>query len=159
MLKIEDGIPIPTQTARKGTNIEQLRAMKVGQSVFFDAPIAKRATRFYRVAKKLGAKIVIRKDGDGQRLWLTGLPGAAVKENSPIITQLTKTTKKKVVKKAKKVVVKKKSAPKTAPKKKAKFVPVRPPRDPSKPTREQLRALKRTGKAAAKAAAQGLVNA
>jgi len=69
MLKIEKGIPIPTTTARKGNNVEQLKAMEPGDSVYFDAPIKKKATRFYRVAKRLGIKVVIRVEGDGMRMW------------------------------------------------------------------------------------------
>lgn len=115
MLKIEDGIPIPTQTARKGTNIEQLRAMKVGQSVFFDAPIVKRATRFYRVAKHLGAKIVIRKEGDGQRMWLIALPTTPMTTvmvpAREAATPVRKAAKKKAVKKVAKKIKRSKVSP------------------------------------------------
>jgi hypothetical protein len=69
MLKIEKGIPIPTTTARKGNNVEQLKAMEPGDSVYFDAPIKKKATRFYRVAKRLGVKVIIRVEGEGMRMW------------------------------------------------------------------------------------------
>jgi len=72
MLTIEKGIPIPSTKERKGENVELLRSMKPGDSVFFDAPIVKKATRFYRVAKKLNVNVIIRREGLGMRLWLVG---------------------------------------------------------------------------------------
>jgi hypothetical protein len=109
MLTIEKGIPIPSTKERKGENVELLRSMKPGDSVFFDAPIIKKATRFYRVAKKLGVAVVIRREGAGMRLWLVGdktKDGVAksvkvekvrlgdTKKNA-VVTQITKTSKKK----------------------------------------------------------------
>lgn len=70
---IETGVPVPPVTTRQGHNIALLKAMAPGDSVYFDAPIAKHATRFYRVAKKLRKQIMIRKDGiSGMRLWMLG---------------------------------------------------------------------------------------
>lgn len=68
-LAIEDGIPIPPATTRQGSNITLLKSMKPGQSVFFGAADVKKATRFYRVAKKIGVPIVIRKVEGGMRMW------------------------------------------------------------------------------------------
>ncbi len=71
ILTIEKGVPVPPVTTRQGHNIALLKAMAPGDSVYFDAPIAKHATRFYRVAKKLNKRIMIRKDGiNGMRLWM-----------------------------------------------------------------------------------------
>jgi hypothetical protein len=97
MLTIEKGIPIPSTKERKGENVELLRSMKPGDSVFFDAPIIKKATRFYRVAKKLGVAVVIRREGAGMRLWLVG---NKTKEVAPSTTPTTKKGKAVVVKKA-----------------------------------------------------------
>jgi len=66
---IEKGVPVPPVTTRQGHNIALLKAMQPGDSVYFDAPIAKHAPRFYRVAKRLGIKIMVRKDAAGMRLW------------------------------------------------------------------------------------------
>jgi len=82
MLTIEKGIPIPSTKERKGENVELLRSMKPGDSVFFDAPIIKKATRFYRVAKKLGVAVVIRREGAGMRLWLVGEKGKLIGEKT-----------------------------------------------------------------------------
>jgi hypothetical protein len=68
-LKIEHGVPIPPISTRQGNNIRLLQAMKPGDSVFFDKPIEKKAVRLYRVAKKMGIKIAIRKEAGGSRVW------------------------------------------------------------------------------------------
>jgi hypothetical protein len=68
-LKIERDVPIPALTTRQGQNILLLKSMKVGDSVYFDAPIKAKAVRFYRVAKKLGVRVIIRKDREGMRMW------------------------------------------------------------------------------------------
>jgi hypothetical protein len=70
-LKVEKGVPLPAPTARQGSNIALLKSMQVGDSVFFDDPVATKAQRFYRVAQKLGIKIVIRNVDGGKRLWRT----------------------------------------------------------------------------------------
>jgi hypothetical protein len=73
--EFDKGIAIPTTTARQGVNMDMLRAMPVGTSKWFSPKEQKRATRFYRVAKKLGITIVIRKvdktdpRGAGVRMW------------------------------------------------------------------------------------------
>ena len=109
MLTIEKGIPIPSTKERKGENVELLRSMKPGESVFFDAPIVKKATRFYRVAKKLNVNVIIRREGSGMRLWLVGgkekdgvTKTVEVKKvrlgdtkKNVVVTQITKTNKKK----------------------------------------------------------------
>lgn len=69
VFKIEKGIPMPPATLRQGSNIQLLRTMEPGESVFFDAPIVAKAVRFYRVAKKLGVTIAIRKESEGVRMW------------------------------------------------------------------------------------------
>jgi hypothetical protein len=155
-LKIEKNIPVPTSSARKGHNIELLRQMQPGDSVFFDAPILKKATRFYRVAKQLKVKVIIRKEGNGMRMWrmpddYEGASTAPV--SKPHNSASSKAAKKRSTSKesaARKATPKpaapaKKAAPKTAPKKRS--AAKRPARDPSKPTREQLRAKKRAEKA------------
>ena len=68
-LKIQKNVPVPPVTQRVGHNKALLMQMKPGDSVYFDAPIASHALRFYRVAKKMGIKIVIRKDAGGMRMW------------------------------------------------------------------------------------------
>jgi hypothetical protein len=68
-LKIDKGVPIPTSTVRQGVNVSFLKSMEPGDSVFFDKDNIKKATRFYRVAKRLEIKIIIRREGDGMRMW------------------------------------------------------------------------------------------
>jgi hypothetical protein len=71
----DEGVPIPTTTVRQGSNIELLKAMKVGQSYWWPIEEQKKATRFYRVAKKLAIGVIIRKvdasdkKGPGVRMW------------------------------------------------------------------------------------------
>jgi hypothetical protein len=71
----EKGIEVPAAAARSGVNIDLLRAMPVGVSIWFSTKDAKKVTRFYRVAKKLGVTILIRKvgredpKGTGVRMW------------------------------------------------------------------------------------------
>ena len=104
MFTIEKGIPVPTTTARKGNNIELLNTMEPGDSVFFDAPIKKKATRFYRTAKHLGIKVIIRKDGEGMRMWKLGAATAAVTVVKAVIKVAPVESKKAKAKKAKPVV-------------------------------------------------------
>lgn len=66
---VEKGVPVPPVTTRQGHNIALLKALMPGESIYFDAPIADRAVRFYRVAKRLGVRVMIRKDAGGMRLW------------------------------------------------------------------------------------------
>ena len=74
-LTVEKGVPIPPVLVKQGANIALLTGMEVGDSVWWDLAEAKRAMRFYRVAKKLGLKILIRKvdendpQGPGVRMW------------------------------------------------------------------------------------------
>jgi len=110
-LVIEDGIPIPETTARQGKNIAFLKQMKPGQSTFFGPGDMKMANRFYRVAKKQGISIVIKKVEGGMRMWRVA--SEAVQEQqridelvvaqsrkaepvvtSPILTRADKLTKK-----------------------------------------------------------------
>ena len=73
--EFEKGVEIPAAAARSGVNIDLLRAMPVGVSIWFSTKDAKKVTRFYRVAKKLGVTILIRKvgredpKGSGVRMW------------------------------------------------------------------------------------------
>jgi hypothetical protein len=71
-LKIEKGVPVPPVAVRVGGNEKLLQEMEIGDSVFFDKPIAARATRLYRVAKRMGLKIVLRKEPHGTRVWMMG---------------------------------------------------------------------------------------
>jgi hypothetical protein len=71
----DKAVPIPTAVERVGVNIELLKAMEPGDSQWWSEDEAKKAARFYRVAKKLGIPILIRKVGDkdprgpGVRMW------------------------------------------------------------------------------------------
>lgn len=89
---VEQNVPIPPVAARQGHNIALLKALQPGESIYFDAPIAKRATRFYRVAKKLNIQVMIRKDQGGMRLWR--LPDDMVMHQPP---RAAKPAKAKVV--------------------------------------------------------------
>jgi hypothetical protein len=82
-LKIEHGVPIPPVATRQGANIRLLQSMKPGDSVFFDKPIEYKAVRLYRVAKKTGIKIVIRKEAHGMRVW-------RVSGDQPTVTHQTR---------------------------------------------------------------------
>jgi len=71
----DKGVAIPNAVERVGVNIEMLKAMEPGESKWWSPDEAKKAARFYRVAKKLGIPIIIRKvgakdpRGEGVRLW------------------------------------------------------------------------------------------
>lgn len=73
--EFDKAVPIPTAVERVGVNIELLRAMQPGESKWWSVEDAKKASRFYRVAKKLNIPIVIRKvgandpRGPGMRMW------------------------------------------------------------------------------------------
>jgi hypothetical protein len=101
-LQIEHGIPIPTATVRQGGNVTLLKQMSVGDSIYFEPKIAKKATRFYRVAKKLGYKIVIRRDEQGgMRLWrVTGEGLVSVPPTQDPPKKLTKVEQKRARDKA-----------------------------------------------------------
>jgi hypothetical protein len=82
-LKIEHNVPIPPPVTRVGGNIRLLQSMKPGDSVFFDAPVAGKAVRFYRVAKSLGVTILLRKERGGVRLWLVSNEPAPEQQRAP----------------------------------------------------------------------------
>lgn len=71
----DKGVPVPTAVERVGVNIEMLKAMEPGESKWWSEEEAKKAARFYRVAKRLGIPILIRKVGAkdprgvGVRMW------------------------------------------------------------------------------------------
>lgn len=74
--EIRTDIPIPTAHPPKtGRNIEFLRAMSPGDSAHWPLGEEEKALRFYRVAKKIRARVMIRKvgeedpDGPGTRMW------------------------------------------------------------------------------------------
>jgi hypothetical protein len=75
-VKIDKRIPIPPPKQREGRNVAVLRAMKPGDSVWWPPEQGKFALRFYRVAVRIGVKILIRKvdetdpNGEGVRMWL-----------------------------------------------------------------------------------------
>lgn len=77
MLQIRKNVPMPEPTARVGVNMQLLQSMDEGDSVFFDSPIAKKASRFYRVATKLGYTIALRKEKDGIAMWVVKKPKGA----------------------------------------------------------------------------------
>jgi len=112
MMEFDKEVPIPTSVERVGVNIELLRAMEVGDSKWWSEEDAGKAARFYRVAKKLGIKVLIRKVGKadprgaGTRMWrLEGGP-AAVAPADPLAAAAAAATRavkpKRVVKVAKK---------------------------------------------------------
>ena len=68
-MQIEKGVPIPQVTARAGKNVQLLRQMEVGDSVLFPNVESKKVMRFYRVAKNIGFKVLLRKEGSGVRMW------------------------------------------------------------------------------------------
>jgi hypothetical protein len=109
-------VPIPTTVERVGVNIEMLKAMEPGDSKWWSEADAKKAARFYRVAKKLGIPILIRKvgaadkRGPGVRMWRND--GGIVVPADPIAQAAEKAAR--AVKKAPKVPTpkgKKKAAP------------------------------------------------
>jgi hypothetical protein len=75
MHEFDSDVPVPTTTVRLGSNIELLKGMTVGQSKWWPLEDMKKATRFYRVAKKLKLGIMVRKvdaedpRGEGVRMW------------------------------------------------------------------------------------------
>lgn len=65
---IEKGIPVPT--TNYGKNREILKKLEVGDSIYFAEDGARVTNGYYNVAKRLGIKIVVRKQSDGGcRLW------------------------------------------------------------------------------------------
>lgn len=103
--KIEKGIPLPETTQRTGHNIQLLNDMQPGDSVYIAD--AERAARFYRVAKKLGILIAIRREGKGARMWrLKDMPppnvpnGAEAKARAGKVIEMAK-NKARVAKKGK----------------------------------------------------------
>lgn len=75
-LEIRDDIPIPTALPPKsGKNMDLLRSMKPGDSIHWQLKDEERAGRFYRVAKRMGIRIMIRRvngddpEGVGVRMW------------------------------------------------------------------------------------------
>lgn len=93
----DKGIPVPTTVERVGVNIELLKAMPVGESKWWPEDETKRAARFYRVAKKLGIGILIRKVGSsdprgpGVRMWRTTEGPAPV--GDPLLAAAERATK------------------------------------------------------------------
>ena len=125
--EFDKGVDIPATSARQGVNIDLLRAMPVGTSKWFGAKEVKKATRFYRVAKKLGITIVIRKvtkedpRGAGVRMWRTEGrvavdPIAAAEKRAARKSPTKNRAKPKPKAKAKKKAVKPKRAAKRKPK-------------------------------------------
>jgi hypothetical protein len=72
---VEKNVPIPPVVTKQGVNVVMLAEMEPGDSRWWSSDDAKRTMRFYRVAKKLGIKILIRKvgsedpQGPGVRMW------------------------------------------------------------------------------------------
>jgi len=67
-LEIEKNIPIPE--SRSGKNIRLLEKLGVGDSVYFNQDSTSVFRKYYNPAKRMGIKIVIRKQPDGGcRLW------------------------------------------------------------------------------------------
>jgi hypothetical protein len=154
--EFDDNVALPTSTVRQGSNIEMLKQMKIGQSKWWPLDDMKKATRFYRVAKKLGLGIAVRKvddtdaRGEGVRLFRIDkeedpIAAAAREAAAAVQPKAVKKVAKLPVKKMpmKKVPVVKKSAPKRKVKGNAEI--------PSTPayTKKQLAAA---AKAAAEAA-------
>lgn len=139
--EFDKGVPIPTEIVRPGVNMEMLKAMEVGESKHWPAAEAKKAARFYRVAKKLGIPILIRKvgkedaRGPGIRLWKVDPEAKAARQatqESDAIARSEATALAKASKPVKAPAVKK-SAPKKAAGTKASGIePAKPKRDRSK---------------------------
>ena len=134
--EFDKDVPIPTSTARSGINIEMLKAMEPGESRWWPVEELPKATRFYRVAKKLDMSIVVRKVGStdprgpGVRLWRVTEKPARGTVVDPIAAAAAKAAPKKKAPK--------KKAPKTAPKKKVaakKPVKKSAPKKPKHPLR------------------------
>lgn len=125
----DKAVPIPTTTVRQGVNIDMLKSMDIGDSKWWPVGDEKKATRFYRVAKKLDIAIVIRKVGEGDprgagiRLWRVD-PTA----KGDLIAAAEKAAAKKAV--APKKAAAKVSPKKAAPKKAAPKKPARRSTDP-----------------------------
>lgn len=116
----DKSIPIPTTTVRQGVNITLLKAMSPGDSKWWPVADQKKATRFYRVAKRLGVPIVIRKvdendpKGAGVRMWRVDGEGKGADPIAAAAAAAAPKTRKAPAKKAAKVA--KKKAPKTTKK-------------------------------------------
>jgi hypothetical protein len=110
--EFDKAIPIPTSVERVGVNIELLRAMQPGESQWWSEADAKKAARFYRVAKKLGVPIVIRKVGKtdprgaGVRMWRRE-GGPAVVPMDPLVAAAEAAARKAKKPAAKKPAAKK----------------------------------------------------
>lgn len=68
MVKIDKGIPVPTETRVRASKYP-LAEMEVGDSFFTEKDIKGMISRF--AAKHNGKKFVTRKEGDGIRVWRT----------------------------------------------------------------------------------------
>jgi hypothetical protein len=75
-VKVTKNIPIPALPVRPpGKNMRQLSSMEIGDSIWKPTSEEKTLLRYYRVAKMIGAKILIRKvgpddpEGPGVRMW------------------------------------------------------------------------------------------
>lgn len=72
---VEKGVPIPPIVTKPGANVSLLSEMEPGDSRWWPLTDAKRVMRFYRVAKKMNIKILMRKVGEddpqgpGVRMW------------------------------------------------------------------------------------------
>lgn len=71
-IKIEKGIPAPTQTSRRGVIAQTLKAMEVGDSFIFPlngrSCVSQKAA-IYQHAKDAGVRVVARNEGDSFRVW------------------------------------------------------------------------------------------
>lgn len=65
-IKIETGVPIPTGRA---THLYPFADMKAGDSFVIPDGSLNARSGLYGVAKRVGAKIAIRKEGNGFRVW------------------------------------------------------------------------------------------
>lgn len=70
---IDHGVPLPIKSPN-GSSIHLLKKLEVGDSVFLDMHHHDVYQRYYNPAKRLGMKVIIRKEGRldgsfGSRLW------------------------------------------------------------------------------------------
>jgi hypothetical protein len=135
--EFDKGVTIPTSFERGGVNMDMLKAMAIGDSVWWPASDYKKATRFYRVAKRLGIPIVVRKvgatdtRGAGVRMWRVeakdATPDAIANSEAKALAKAAQATQPPAAKKAAP-----KAAKKAAAVKDSGLQPAKPKRDRSK---------------------------
>lgn len=66
-IKVETDVPMPSHGNAKPSGLsETLRTMQVGHSFIYDTG---RVCNVYNTARRLGVRVVLRKEGDAHRVW------------------------------------------------------------------------------------------